>query len=93
MMIIGTYNELQWLVLDISSNSGLETIREICQCAFQQLEEARVITAMIVLDGVPFLEEFGFPHHQYKHEQKNRMKQDLATIHQQFSQIEALNGF
>ena len=54
---IGTYNELQWSLLDNSSQTGLETIREIYKHAFHNLEKARVITAGIVLDGVAFLEE------------------------------------
>jgi hypothetical protein len=52
-----TYYELHWSLLDNSSQSDLETIREICEHAFHNLEKARVITAGIVLDGVAFLEE------------------------------------
>ena len=50
-----TYNELQWLLLDTSHESDIESIREICECAFQNLKKARVIIAGIVLDRVPFL--------------------------------------
>ena len=87
-----TYNELQWSLLDTSHESSIESIREICECAFQNLKQARVIIAGIVLDRVLFLEELRFsPHH--PHEQQNTMKQDLATIHQQSSLIQALDGF
>ena len=88
-----TYNELQWSLVDINNQTGLETFREICKHAFHNLEKARVITAGIVLDGVAFLEEYGIPPHQYTDEQKMRMTQDLATIHQPLGQIQAINGF
>ena len=45
-----TYNELQWSLLDTSHESDMESIREIHECAFQNLEKARVIIAGIVLD-------------------------------------------
>lgn len=91
---ISTYNELQWSLLDINNQTtGLETLGEIREHAFHNLEKARVITAGIVLDGVAFLEEYGIPPHQYTDEQKMRMKQDLATIHQRLGQIQAFNGF
>jgi hypothetical protein len=61
----------------------MESIKEIHECAFQNLEKARVIIAGIVLDGVPFMEEFGLNHHHHTHEQQNTMKQELATMHQQ----------
>jgi hypothetical protein len=31
---ISTYNELQWLLVDINNQTGLETLREICKHAF-----------------------------------------------------------
>ena len=83
-----TYNELQWSLLDTSHESDMESIREICECAFKSLEKARVIIAGIVLDGVPFMEEFGLNHHHHTHEQKNTMKQELATNHQQLGLIQ-----
>ena len=52
-------NELQWLLLDTSCESDMKSIREIHECAFQNLKKARVIIARIVLDGVRFMEEFG----------------------------------
>ena len=79
---ISTYTELQWSLVDINNQTGLETFREICEHAFHNLEKARAITAGIVLDGVAFLEEYGIPPHQYTDEQKMRMTQNLATIHQ-----------
>ena len=79
---ISTYNELQWSLVDINNQTGLETFREICKHAYHNLGKARVITTGIVLDGVAFLKEYGIPPHQYTDEQKKRMKQDLATIHQ-----------
>ena len=88
-----TYNELQWLLLDSSHESDIESIREICECAFHNLKKARVIIAGIVLDRVPFLEELGFTPHHHTHEQQNTMKQDLATIHQQLGLIQELDGF
>ena len=60
-----TYNELQWLLLDTSHKSDIESIREICECAFQNIKKARVIVAGIVLDRVPFLEELEFTPHNY----------------------------
>jgi hypothetical protein len=45
-----TYNELQWSLLDTSHESDIESIREIHECAFQNLKNARVIIAGIVLD-------------------------------------------
>ena len=75
---ISTYNELQWSLLDINNQTtGLETLGEIREHAFHNLEKARVITAGIILDGVAFHEEYGIPPHQYTDEQKMRMKQDL----------------
>ena len=38
-----TYNELQWLLLDTSCKSDMESIQEICEYAFQNLKKARVI--------------------------------------------------
>ena len=90
---ISTYNELQWSLVDIKTQTGLETLREICKHAFHNLEKARVITAGIVLNGVAFLKEYRIPPRQYTYEQKMRMKQDLATIHQRLGQIQAINGF
>ena len=90
---ISTYNELQWSLVDINNQTGLETFREIREHAFHNLEKARVITAGIVLDGVAFLEEYGIPPHQYTDGQVKRMKQELATIHQNLGQIQAINGF
>ena len=55
---ISTYNELQWSLVDINNQTGLESLREIRKHAFHNLEKARVITAGIVLDGVAFLEEY-----------------------------------
>ena len=43
-------NELQWSLLDTSHESDIESIREIHECAFQNLKKARVIIAGIVLD-------------------------------------------
>ena len=47
---ISKCNELQWSLLDNSSKTGLEPIREICKHAFHNLVKARVITTVIVLD-------------------------------------------
>ncbi len=58
-------NELQWSLLDTSHESDIESIREIHECAFHNLEKARVIIAGIVLDGVPFMEEFILNHHHH----------------------------
>ncbi len=52
-----TYNELQWLLLDTRHKSDMESIQEICECAFQNLKKARVMIAGILLDEVPFMEE------------------------------------
>jgi len=58
------------------------------------LEKARVIFAGIVLDAVPFMEEFGLNHHHHRtHEQQNTMKQELATIHQLLGRIQAMDVF
>ena len=51
---VSTYNELQWSLVDINNQTGLETLREIHEDAFYNLKKARVITAGIVLDGVAF---------------------------------------
>ena len=88
-----THSELQWSLLDTSRESEIESIRDIRECAFHNLEKARVIISGIVLDGVTFMEEFGFTNHHHTHEQQNTMKQDLATIHQQLGLIQALDGF
>ena len=88
-----TYNELQCLLLDVSHESDIESIQEICECFFQNLEKARVIIAGIVLDGVPFMEEFGLNHHHHTHEQQNTLKQELATIHQLLGLNQAMDGF
>jgi hypothetical protein len=64
-----TCNEMQWSLLDTSHESDMESIQEICECAFLNLEKARVIIAGIVLDGVLFMEEFGLNHHHHTHEQ------------------------
>jgi len=37
----------------------MESVREIRVCVLLNLEKARVMIAGIVLDGVPFMEEFG----------------------------------
>ena len=87
-----TYNEFQWSLLDTSRESDIESMREICECAFQNLEKARVIIAGIVLDGVLFMEEFRLNHHHHTHDQQNTMKQELTTIHQQFGLIQVLDG-
>jgi hypothetical protein len=71
----------------------MESIQEICECAFQNLEKARVIIAGIVLDGVSFMKEFGLNHRHHTHEKQNTMKQELATIHQQLGLIQVLDGF
>jgi hypothetical protein len=88
-----TCDELQWSILDTSCKSDMESIQEICECAFQNLKKARVIIAGIVLDGVPFMEEFGLNHLHHTHEQQNTMKQEHATIHQQLGLIQAVDGF
>jgi hypothetical protein len=49
------YNELQWLLLDTSRESDMESIQEIYECAFQNLEKASDIIAGIVRDGVLFM--------------------------------------
>ncbi len=54
-----TYNEFQWSLLDTSCESDSESMPEILECAFQNLEKARVIIAWIVLVGVLFMKEFG----------------------------------
>ncbi len=79
--------------MDTSHESDIESIREIRECAFHNLEKARVIITGIVLDRVPFLAELGFTPHCHTHEQQNTMKQDLATIYQQLGLIQALNGY
>ena len=84
--------EMQWLLLDTIHKSDMESIQEICECAFLNLEKARVIIAGIVLVGVPFMEEFGLNHHHHTYEQQNTMKQELATIHQQLGLIDLLSG-
>jgi hypothetical protein len=88
-----TDNELQLSLLDTSHESDIESIREIRECAFHNLKKTRVIIAGIVLDRVQFLEELGFTPHHHTHEQQNTMKKDLATIHQQLGQIQAIDGF
>jgi hypothetical protein len=88
-----THSELQWLLLDTSRESEIESIRDICECAFHNLKKARVIISGRVLDGVTFMEEFGFTNHHHKHDQLNTMKQELAKIHQQLGLIQALDGF
>ena len=55
-----TYNEFQWWLLDTSCESDIKSMREIRECAFQNLVKARVIIAGIVLDGVSFMEEFHY---------------------------------
>ena len=87
-----TNDDLQWSLLDTSHELDTESMREILECAFQNLKKARVIIAGIVLDGVSFMEEFGLNHHHHTHEQQNTMKQELATIHQQLGLIELLRG-
>ena len=79
--------------MDTSRESDMESIQEIYECAFLNLEKAQVIIAGIVLDGGLFKEEFGVNHHHHTHEQQNTMKQDLATIHQQLGLIQVLGGF
>ena len=51
--------------------------------------------AWIVLDGVPFMDEFRITHthHHYTLEHQKTMKLDLATINKQFDLIQALDGF
>ena len=88
-----THSELQWSLLDTSCESEIQSILDICECALHNLEKARVIISVIVLDGVTFMEEFGFTNHNHTHEQLNTMKQDLAKIHQQLGLIQALDGF
>ena len=88
-----THSELQWSLLDISRESEIESIRDIRECAFHNLEKARVIISGIVLDGVTFMEEFGFTNHHHTDEQLHTMKQDLAKIHQQLGLIQALDGY
>jgi hypothetical protein len=78
--------------LDSSHDSDIESIREIHECVFHNLEKARVIIVGMVLDRVPFLEELGFTPHHHTHEKHNTTKQDLATIHQQLGLIQALDG-
>lgn len=90
---ISTYNELQWSLLDTSIQTGLESITEIHEHAFQNLKKATVIPTGIVLYGVAFLKEYGVHPHLYTDEQWNRMKQDLVTILQNFGQIQAINVF
>ena len=90
---ISTYNELQWSLVDVKNQTCLETFREICEHVYHNLKKARVITAGIVLDEAAFLEEYGISPHQNTDEEKMRMKQDLATIHQHLGQIQAINGF
>jgi hypothetical protein len=85
------YNKLQWSLLDTSRESDMESIQEIRECAFQNLEKARVIIAGIVLDGVLFMEEFGLNHHHHTHEQQNTMKQE--PIYQQLGLIQAMDVF
>ena len=88
-----THSELQWSLLDTSHESEIESIRDIRECAFHNLKKARVISSGIVLDGVTFMEEFGFTNHHHTHDQLNTMKQELAKIHQQLGLIQALDGF
>ena len=88
-----THSELQWSLLDTSRKSEIESIRDIHECAFHNLEKARVIISGIVLDGVTFMEEFGFTNHHHTDEQLHTMKQDLAKIHQQLGLIQALDGY
>ena len=71
----------------------MESIQEICEYAFQNLEKAKVIIAGIVLDGLPFMKEFGLNHHHHTYEQQNTTKKELATIHQQFGLIHAMDVF
>jgi hypothetical protein len=88
-----TNNEFQWSLLDTSHESDTESMRDILECAFHNLEKTRVIIAGIVLDGVSFMEEFSLNHHHHHtHEQQNTMKQELATIHQQLGLIQMLDG-
>ena len=54
-----TNNDLQWSLLDTSCELDTESMREILECAFQNIEKERVTIAGIVLDGVLFMEEFG----------------------------------
>lgn len=79
-------------LLDTSHEFDTESMREALECAFQNLEKARVIIAGIVLDGVSFMEEFGLNHHHHTHEQQNTMKQELATILNQLGVIQTLRG-
>ena len=51
-----TYNEMQWSLLHTRQESDMESIQEICECAFHNLEKARIIISGIVLDGVLFME-------------------------------------
>jgi hypothetical protein len=73
----------------------MKSIQEIREYAFLNLEneKARVIIAGIVLDEVPFMEEFGLDHHHRTHEQQNTMMQELATIYQLLVLIQAMDGF
>ena len=85
-------NELQWSLLDTSREFDTESMQQILEFAFQNLEKARVIIAGIVLDGVSFMEEFGLNHHHHTYEQQNTMKQDLATILNKLGGIQILRG-
>ena len=80
-----THNELQWALLDTSRKSEIE-------CAFHNLKKARVVIAGKVLDGVTFMEEFGFTNH-HTNKQLISMKQELAKIHQKLGLIQALDVF
>jgi hypothetical protein len=85
-------NEWQWWLLDTSREFDTESMQQILEFAFQNLEKARVIIAGIVLDGVSFMEEFSLNHHHHTYEQQNTMKQDLATILNQLGVIQMLGG-
>ena len=78
LLSISTNNEMQWSLLDTSHKSDMESIREIRECAFLNLEKARVIMAEIIVDGVLFMKEFELDHHHHTLEQQNTMKQELA---------------
>ena len=73
------YNELQWSLLDTNHESDMESIQEIRECAFQNLKKARVIIAGIVLDGVPFMEEFGLHHHHHHHHHTHKQQTHTRT--------------
>ena len=75
-----TYNESQWLLLLTSCKSDMESIKVIHECAFQNLEKAGVIITGIVLDGVPFMEEFRLNHHHHTHEQQTQRRKNLLQF-------------